>query len=153
MKIAYLADHPQHVTTVAGWTMDEWGKESPGMTLVSLEDRFRSHLSRKVIPLTVLAMENASPVGTASLVFHDLKDRQDLSPWLSAVYVLPNQRGKGIGTKLVKVIELLASQLDEEQLYLFTPDRESFYAHLGWTVLERTQFRNKDIVIMEKEIG
>lgn len=153
MKIGYLADHPQYITMTAKWIFDEWGHQSPNTTLESIEDRFCGHLNRKEIPFTVLAMEGEEPIGTASLVFHDLKDRQDLSPWLSGVYVLPNQRGKGIGTKLVKVIELLAAQLGEDQLYLFTPDRESFYTRLGWTVLERTQLRNKDFVIMEKEIG
>jgi len=152
MKIAYLADHPQYVPTVSKWITDEWGRESPGMTQESIEEKFRSYLNRNVIPLTLLAMVENQPVGTASLVFHDMQDRQELSPWLAAVYVLPEYRGKGIGSKLVKVIELLSASLDVEQLYLFTPDRESFYARMNWTVLERTSFREKDVVIMVKSI-
>jgi GNAT superfamily N-acetyltransferase len=152
MKITYLANHPQHVLTVANWIMAEWGHESPGTTLESLEEKFRTHLNRKAIPLTLLAMEADRPLGTASLVFYDMKDRQDLSPWLAAVYVLPEQRGKGIGSKLVKSIELLAANLEVEKLYLFTPDRESFYARMNWTVLERTTYREKDVVIMVKDI-
>ena len=96
MKIVYLASYPQHVPTVAQWIMDEWGRESPGATLEGLEEKFRAHLNRKAIPLTLLAMEENHPLGTASLVFYDMKDRQDLSPWLAAVYVLPEYRGKGI---------------------------------------------------------
>ena len=152
MKIALLADYPQHVTTIAKWIFDEWGHQFPNTTLESIKERFHSHLNRKEIPLTVLAMDSETPVGTASLVLHDLKDRQDLSPWLAAVYVLPDQRGQGVGTKLVKVIELICAQLDIERLYLFTPDHESFYTHLGWEVREQTRLREKDIVIMEKEI-
>jgi len=151
MKITYLANHPQHVTTVAGWIMDEWGHASPGAMLESLEEKFRGNLNRKEIPLTLLAMDADRPLGTASLVHYDMKDRQDLSPWLAGVYVLPDQRGKGIGSKLVKTIELLAANLEVEKLYLFTPDRESFYARMGWTVLEKTIYREKDVVIMVKE--
>ena len=152
MKITYLANYPEHVSTVAKWVIDEWGHESPGTTLEGLEEKFRNHLNRNVIPLTLLAMEEDRPLGTASLVFHNMKDRQDLSPWLAAVYVLPEHRGQGIGARLVKSIELLAANLEVEKLYLFTPDRESFYTRMGWTVLERTTYREKDVVIMMKEI-
>jgi GNAT superfamily N-acetyltransferase len=152
MKITYLANHPEHVSTVAQWVMDEWGHEFPGTTLESLEEKFRGHLNRNAIPLTLLAMDGDRPLGTASLVFHDMKDRQDLSPWLAAVYVLPEQRGRGIGAKLVKSVELLAANLEVEKLYLFTPDQESFYIRMSWSVLERTTYREKDVVIMVKEL-
>ena len=152
MKITYLANHPRHVSTVAKWIMDEWGHESPGMTLEKMEARFRENLNRAVIPTTLLAMDEETPVGTASLVVHDMKVHPELSPWLAAVYVLPEHRSKGIGEKLVKSVELLSAQLDVEQLYLFTPDREAFYARMNWTVQERTKYRKKDVVIMVKKI-
>ena len=152
MKITYLANHPQHVSTVAKWVMDEWGHESPGTTLEGLEEKFRTYLNRGTIPLTLLAMENDRPLGIASLVIHDMKDHRELSPWLAAVYVLPEHRGQGIGSKLVKSIELLSANFEVEKLYLFTPDRESFYARMNWTVLERTSYREKDVVIMFKEL-
>jgi GNAT superfamily N-acetyltransferase len=152
MKITYLANHPQHVSTVAKWIMDEWGHQSLGMTLEKMEARFRENSNRASIPTTLLAMDEETPVGTASLVVHDMKDRKELSPWLAAVYVSSEHRGKGIGAKLVKSIELLSAQLDVEQLYLFTPDREVFYARMNWTVRERTRYHEKDVVIMVKEI-
>ena len=151
MKLVYLADYPEYVTTVARWIMDEWGHASPDTTQGSLEEKFRSHLNRHAVPLTLLAMEAGRPQGTASLVFYDMKDHQELSPWLAAVYVLPEQRGRGIGSKLVKTIELLSAHLDVEKLYLFTPDQEGFYARMNWTVLERTRHREKDVAIMVKE--
>ena len=152
MKLAYLADYPQHVSTVSKWIMDEWGHETPSTTLESLEERFRTHLNRNAVPLTLLAMDEDLPLGTASLVVYDMKDHQELSPWLAAVYVLPEHRGRGIGSKLVKSIELLSANLDVEKLYLFTPDREAFYARMNWSVLERTSYREKDVVIMVKEL-
>lgn len=152
MKITYLANHPQHVSTIAKWIMDEWGHQSVSTTQESLEEKFRSHLNWNAIPTTLLAMEADQPLGTASLVAHDMSDHQELSPWLAAVYVPPEHRGQGIGAKLVKSIELLRAQLNVEKLYLFTPDREAFYARLNWTVHERTSYREKDVVIMVKEL-
>ena len=153
MKLVYLADYPEYVPTLAKWIMDEWGHASPDITQESLEEKFRGHLNRRAVPLSLLAMEDGRPLGTASLVFYDMKDSQELSPWLSAVYVLPEQRGRGIGTKLVKSIELLSAHLDVEKLYLFTPDQEGFYTRMNWTVLERTRHREKDVAIMVKEIS
>lgn len=152
MKITYLANYPEHVSTVAKWVMDKWGHESPGTTLESLEEKFRNNMNRKAIPLSLLAMEADRPLGTASLVVQDMKVHRELSPWLAGVYVLSEHRGKGIGSKLVKSIELLAANLEVEKLYLFTPDRETFYARMGWTVFERTIYHNKDVVIMVKSI-
>lgn len=152
MKITYLANHPEHLLTIAKWIMDEWGHESPGMTLEKMEARFRGNMKRFSIPITLLAMNGDVPVGTASLVIHDMNDHLEYSPWLAAVYVLPEKREQGIGTKLVKAVELLGAQLDVEKLYLFTPDCESFYTRMNWTVHERTRYREKDVVLMVKEI-
>jgi len=152
VKITYLANYPEHVSTVAQWVMDEWGHESPGTRLESLEEKFRGNMKRKEVPLTLLAMEADHPLGTASLVVHDMKIHRELSPWLAGVYVLPDHRGRGIGSKLVKTIELLAANLDVEKLYLFTPDRESFYTHMSWKVFERTSYHEKDVAVMVKEL-
>jgi len=152
MKITYLANYPEHVSTIAKWVMDQWGHESPGSMLEPLEKKFRGNMNRNTVSLTLLAIDEDRPLGTASLMVHDMKDHRELSPWLAAVYVLPDQRRKGIGSKLVKSIELLATNLQVEKLYLFTPDRESFYARMGWTVFERTSYHEKDVVIKVKEL-
>jgi len=75
--------------------------------------------------------------------------RKDLSPWLASVFVPPEHRGKGIGTALTRRIMDEAKALDVGTLYLFTPDRETFYSRLGWTVLERPEYRREQIVIMK----
>ncbi len=74
----------------------------------------------------------------------------DLTPWLAAVYVLPEFRRRGIGGQLVRAIEAAAIRLQLERLYLFTPDQEAFYARLGWSVLETVEYRHQSNVIMTK---
>ena len=80
MKIVYLADHPQYASTVAQWIMDKWGHEFPGMTQESIEEKSHTYLNRNAIPLTLLAMVENRPVGTASLVFHDMKTAMSYPP-------------------------------------------------------------------------
>ena len=93
--ITYLADYPQYLPTVAGWIFDEWGWEMPGSTLESIQAEFSLHLNRDRIPLTMLALVEGQPVGTASIFLHDMDTRMDLTPWLAAVYVVPEFRGQG----------------------------------------------------------
>ena len=76
----------------------------------------------------------------------------ELSPWLAAVYVLPEFRRQGIGSQLVRAIEETGKRLLLERLYLFTPDREAFYARLGWSLLELAEYRNHTNVIMTKSL-
>jgi GNAT superfamily N-acetyltransferase len=150
MIITYLADYPQYLPSVASWIFDEWGWEMPRSTLESIQADFSLHLNCDRIPLTLLALVERQPVGTASISLHDMDTRMDLSPWLAAVYVLPEFRGQGIGSQLVRAIEGVVTRLQLERLYLFTPDREAFYTHLGWSVLETMEYRHHSNVIMTK---
>jgi GNAT superfamily N-acetyltransferase len=152
MLITYLADYPQYLSVVAGWIFDEWGWEMPRSTMGSIQAEFSVHLNCDRIPLTMLALVETQPVGTASISLHDMDTRMDLTPWLAAVYVLPEFRGQGIGSQLVRVIEEVATRLQLERLYLFTPDREAFYARLGWSVLETIEYRHHSNVIMTKSL-
>ncbi len=122
----------------------------PELTVENLTDIFREHLNRDCIPLTLIALFDGQPAGTASIYVHDMDTRPDLSPWLAAVYVAPSYRKRGIGSALVKAVEGAAHKLRIGRLYLFTPDQERFYARLGWSVLERVEYWNQTVVIMEK---
>jgi N-acetylglutamate synthase-like GNAT family acetyltransferase len=122
----------------------------PGSSVEEFESQFSTQLNRDTIPLTLIALVDQVMVGTASLVAHDMPIRPNLSPWLAAVYVAPEHRQRGIGSRLVQNIEEAAKQLHIPRLYLFTPDRERFYARLGWSIVERPEFWNQPVAIMSK---
>jgi hypothetical protein len=44
-----------------------------------------------------------------------------------------------------------ALALGVDALYLFTPDKMSFYGRLGWQVLEQMQHRGTDVTVMVYE--
>jgi N-acetylglutamate synthase-like GNAT family acetyltransferase len=150
MEIVYLADQPGYLPTVARWVFDEWGRKTSGVTLAQIKAKFRGHLQRDAVPLTLVAVEDERPIGTASIFLQDLSIRPDLSPWLAAVYVPPKQRRQGIGGQLVQAAEKAARRLEIERLYLFTPDQVPFYTRLGWSILEETDLRSQSITIMSK---
>jgi N-acetylglutamate synthase-like GNAT family acetyltransferase len=87
------------------------------------------------------------------LVAHDMDSRPQLTPWLAGVFVKPQCRGKGIGSALVRRIEAEARSLEVATLYLYTPNTESLYERLGWSVTERCEYRNTNVVVMSKELA
>ena len=152
MKIEYLAENLALVPTIAHWHHEEWGYFNPGDSVEKRITNLQTHLGREQIPTTFISLSGGILLGSASLIAHDMDTRMDLSPWLASIYVLPENRGQGIGTALVERVIEEAVELGIETLYLFTPDRKGFFASLGWSVVEHTEYREQKVVIMALHI-
>ncbi|MNC10359.1 Acetyltransferase (GNAT) family protein [compost metagenome] len=83
------------------------------------------------LPLTFVAVEGEKLVGTVGLWRCDLISRQDLYPWLAALYIDENQRGRGLGAKLQQHIIEHARALGYPQLYLYSACKD-YYERFGW---------------------
>ena len=106
MKIEYLADNIALIPIIAHWHHEEWGYFNPGDSVERRITNLQTHLGREQIPTTFISLSGGILLGSASLIAHDMDTRMDLSPWLASIYVLPENRGQGIGTALVeRVIE------------------------------------------------
>jgi N-acetylglutamate synthase-like GNAT family acetyltransferase len=152
MKIEYLADDIALIPIIAHWHHEEWGHFNPGDSVERRITNLQTHLVKKQIPTTFVSLSRGILLGSASLVAHDMDTRMDLSPWLANVYVTPEHRGQGIGTALIQRVIDEAVELSIETMYLFTPNREGFFAGLGWSVVERTEYREQKVVIMALHI-
>jgi N-acetylglutamate synthase-like GNAT family acetyltransferase len=148
MTIEYLADHPGALPTLAQWQHLEWGRFRPEDPIEKRRARLRASMNRDLVPLTVVALDDEKVLGSASLVLHDMETRMELTPWLAGVFVGEPYRRKGIGAELVRRIMVEAGKLDIPLLYLYTVHSERFYAALGWVLLERTSYREQNVVIM-----
>lgn len=152
MKIAYLADHPEFIPTLAAWFHAQWGHLSPGSTVEMVAEGLESHLHHNELPLALVAVSDAGVVGSASLRVHDMRTRKDLSPWLASVYVPAEHRTRGIGARLVTAIEEKAKAMGFATLYLWTEEQEQFYAKLGWAVIDRVEYLGEQAVVMRKQL-
>jgi N-acetylglutamate synthase-like GNAT family acetyltransferase len=148
MNIEYLADYPDAFPILAEWQHREWGHIRAGDTVEKRRARLESYSNRDRIPLTVVGLKGSVVLGSASLVSHDMETRMELTPWLAGVYVGEQYRRRGIGAQLVRRIMEEAGKLNVPLLYLYTVHSEKFYAGLGWTLLERTNYREQKVVIM-----
>ncbi|MBV7334960.1 GNAT family N-acetyltransferase [Chloroflexi bacterium TSY] len=152
MKIAYLADYPEYIPTLAQWHQGMWGHLDPKKS-VETRIRFLSSHGRRQIPTTFVAIENDQPLGSTSLVVSDLSTRPELTPWLASVFTAPEHRNRGIGSVLVQRVMDEARSLSVETLYLITPDKQNFYARLGWTRIEEVEYRGEVDTLMSIGLG
>ncbi|MEN3370589.1 MAG: hypothetical protein V7609_2732 [Verrucomicrobiota bacterium] len=148
LSIEFLADRPDALPTLAQWQHNEWGHYRAGDTVEKRSARLREGCNRDQIPLTVVALDNGEVIGSASLVAHDMETRMELTPWLAGVFVGPEHRRCGIGAQLVRRIMADATALKVPLLYLYTVHSEKFYANLGWSLQERTTYREQTVAIM-----
>jgi len=152
MEIGYLADHKEHVKKVTHWLFREWGEYHPYDSEEEHLKRIKVRLNKRKIPTIFAAVEQGKPVGTASLIKHDMDTHMHYSPWLASLYVPPQERRKGIGTALAKRVEEEARLIGKKNLYLFTPDMESFYTRINWKTIERAEYRDGIVCIMVRKL-
>ena len=152
MRIVPLVDRPDLAEQVSICGFDEWGHLNPGETLDQRRARIRGKMNVDRVPIAFVALDDDEGiVGTASLIFDDLED-DPRNPWLASVYVPAEHRRRGIASALVGVVEEAARRIGYDRLYLFTTSAASLYEGLGWSALERRDYRGEHIQIMEKSL-
>lgn len=135
-EIDHLFRHPEYFSTVAAWICEAFWTGKPGVDEGVLERRLREAGAPDRIPLSLLALTGGRPVGTVNLVECDSERRPDLRPWLAALLVVPEQRGRGVGSALVRALLREATRLGEREVFLGT-DIPGFYERLGAGVHQR----------------
>ena len=131
-RFEYLADHPEHLPTLARWHHQEWGGQVRDWPVEVAQAELASHRQRSAIPTTIIALEGEILLGSASLLVEDMPDFPPLAPWLASVYLIPERRGRGLGTALVRRVIAEARRLGVGRLYLFSTGAVPFYVARGW---------------------
>jgi GNAT superfamily N-acetyltransferase len=148
-RIVPIAEHREWVSTIARWHWEEWGHHDPTGSLQSWTAGLAERTSPAGIPTTFVAVDGDQPIGSACLVEHDMSTRPDLSPWLAGVFVVPEQRRRGIGSALVEHAARAAAAFGTRTLFLYTNGAERVYAQLGWRVREHAFYEGRNVTIME----
>jgi N-acetylglutamate synthase-like GNAT family acetyltransferase len=143
-----LKDRPEYLEQLARWHHDQWSYLNPGESLQQRVLRMQSYLNDEFLPATFIAVDKEL-LGSAALVVCDMETKPQLSPWLASVYVAPQYRMKGIGSRLVIHAMKQAKLGDIKTLYLFTPDMAHFYRKLGWMSLSSEIYHDHAVTVMQ----
>ncbi len=150
MRISYLTDYPYFIPALAQGLLEHYRDILPNETIETRVGKLQAHMNRDVLPIAWVSHADTEAFGTAALRVHDLEGREDLTPWLGGVYVLPQFRRRGIGTALCAEVERKATALGVRTIYLFTLDRQGWYGTLGWIRFEPCTWRGRRGDIMVK---
>jgi GNAT superfamily N-acetyltransferase len=155
VTVASIADHPDAVDAIGRWHFELWGHVDPGGTVESWTARLRRWRTRDQVPTIYVAVDGDVAVGSTSLVEHDMTIHRDLTPWVAGVYVVPERRGEGIGSALVRHVVAKAAEMGIARLYLYTGPRTAngFYKRLGWREIRTDFYEGAAVSIMQTETG
>jgi GNAT superfamily N-acetyltransferase len=148
VQIELLADRADFIPALAKWHYREWAYLRPGDSVENRVSMLRERSGRSELPITYVASSSAGLLGSAMLIACDMDTRPEYSPWLAGVFVAPESRRRGVGQALVEHVMRQAAALGFVTLYLYTPSAQNFFLRLGWNILERTNYRGTDVIVM-----
>ena len=133
-----LEKHVQAIDSLVAWQHAQWGHHDRSFGPEERGSFLRSLATPQGIPACFVVHAGSRLEGSANIVDDDLPNEprfepwRQLSPWLASVYVDQTARGLGAGGLIVRSAQHEAAVAGCSRLYLYTPDKMSFYERLGW---------------------
>ena len=152
MQISHVKYFQNWIPIIGKWIYEEWSYAFPLRTLQEIQRGLFGRINENEMPITLVAHDERGVLGTASLKASDMEILQDITPWLSSVFVHPDHRGEGVATALVAEIEKIARQLGFTRIHVFNPISQGVFEKLGWSVLQTVQYGGKELAILVKDI-
>jgi GNAT superfamily N-acetyltransferase len=133
MRILGIREHPELLEEGARFfNMAFGGQNSYGLYF----DCIKASLTTKSpLPRWYLMMDDKKIAAGCGIITNDFISRMDLWPWLCALYVRNEYRGRSLSEQLLAHATAEAGRLGFEQLYL-TTTLDGFYEKYGWTRIE-----------------
>ncbi|HPF06981.1 MAG TPA: GNAT family N-acetyltransferase [Spirochaetota bacterium] len=136
LRIYPLSQRKSLSPICAYWSFATWyTKRNVPFSVVMNEYRKRADMEE--YPYTFIALQGDLPVGMVSVKESELARREELSPWLSALYVAPEYREQRIGEKLIRTVIDDCRRNKMKRIFLFLDSRnlsrlERYYTKRGW---------------------
>ena len=100
MLVTHLFHHPHLSDPVAQIIFHEfWVNVEDGMTIDDLVAHLQTATKPQQIPLSLIALVNGQLAGTVNLIENDDAKRAHLRPWLAAIVVRADLRGKALAPR------------------------------------------------------
>jgi len=128
MEIVSLTAVPQFADQITDWQYQAFGEPESRDFFASI---VASSLTGTDFPVTFVAVEAGRTVGTVGFWRCDLISRQDLFPWLAALYVDLPARGKGVSEALQQHVIRYARAQGYSRLWLWSAFG-GYYERFGW---------------------
>ena len=145
--------HPSspEIPTCARWRVEAFGDVLE--TTIEAEQRsLEAFTSDQIRQAAVVAKSDGVLAGTCLLVQSELEPCHPVSPWLAGLYVAPEHRRQGVGSILVRAVEDQARERRYRRLYLYTDNALAYYERLGWSIIDRIDWKGFPTALMTREL-
>jgi GNAT superfamily N-acetyltransferase len=153
VQIRYLVDHPEVLGELAAGFKAQWSSHFADQPLEAIKMSFVGCCRDQGLPLTVIALEDETFCGTATLRGDSEKIRPELGPWLSHLYVVPAWRGRGIGATLIRAIEAEAARHGFAELHAATARAARLFERMGWQPFDLVDYQGDRVAVLRKELA
>jgi GNAT superfamily N-acetyltransferase len=151
LRIRRLSADEPAFEIVARWRYDAFFAQDE-ITFEDSRDALRNWMRDNGYETALIAEIDGQPAGSCLFTREEVDSKHDLTPWLAALYVAPEFRGRGIASALVRAIEAHARSVGCTELHLYTITAEPLYAKLGWNVRERFDWHGEKFVLMARSL-
>jgi predicted N-acetyltransferase YhbS len=155
VEIKLLADCVEVIPAVACLQQMEMYSMRTNRNFKQAIEKFEHRsVHRNKLPISLVAFEDTLPVGSVSLIEHELESHKHLSPWVATLFVSSQYRNQGIGKSLMEEVEKIALEMGYDTLYLFTDKASEYYLKMNWISIENVTPKGKPAsVLMQKEMA
>ncbi len=130
MEVVSLRARPDLLETFIRWFQQKWADQNSKMVYRDCMEHCVG--SPSPLPQWYLLREEERILGGAGLIINDFISRGDLWPWLCALYIERDARGRGLGGRMIEHLCREAANLGFDRLYLCT-DHVGYYERYGFS--------------------
>ncbi|WP_214769978.1 GNAT family N-acetyltransferase [Exiguobacterium sp. s39] len=152
MIIDTLSNHPEQLEVVATMIHTEFVQKKKGTAPYEKVKAFLDKKTSEPYPMTFVALDDVTCIGTVSLFENDLNERLAYTPWLASLFVEKVYRNQGIAQQLINQLIVYAKSRQITTIYLKTENASAYYIKLGWTLVETIETTDPPIHIFSYTI-
>ena len=127
IKIVCISDSPEYLDKAIKYNCKNWPLDGN-----IYDDCIKNSINTESgLPRWYLMLRGDEIIGSYGLIINDFISRQDLWPWVAALFVEESERGRNLGSMLLEHGRKETAKLGFEKLYLCT-EHVGYYEKYGW---------------------
>ena len=126
-QLIAISQHPDYLDAAITYFSEAFGIPEE----IYRDSITASLTTTSTLPRFYVLVKGTELVGCFGLITNDFNSRQDLYPWLAALFVSEKYRGQGLGKLLIQHAVSEVKEMGYPSLYLVT-DHTSYYEKFGF---------------------